>query len=43
MVHVSKTYLTIVRNGAGGQMENGWTKTLKDAEEFVKDVRMVII
>jgi hypothetical protein len=42
MAHVWKTTLTAL-NGAGGQMENGWTKTLKDAEESVKDVRMVII
>jgi hypothetical protein len=42
MVHVSKTYLTIVRNGAGGQMENGWTKILKDAEKYAKGAKTVI-
>jgi hypothetical protein len=42
MAHVLKIML-IVQSGDGGQTENGWTKILKDAEEFVKDVRTVIM
>jgi hypothetical protein len=41
MAHVWKTTLTAL-NGVGGQMENGWTKILKDAEKYAKGAKTVI-